>query len=47
MNTCVCCGCEIPEGRQICQHCERKFGRIGDDLKKIFAKGNCGDEGKR
>lgn len=23
-NTCVCCGVQIPEGRQICPICERK-----------------------
>ena len=28
MNTCVCCDDEIPEGRQVCQNCERKFGHI-------------------
>lgn len=22
LNTCVCCGREIPEGRQVCMHCE-------------------------
>lgn len=22
MNTCVCCGAEIPEGRQVCVNCE-------------------------
>lgn len=22
MNTCVCCGREIPEGRQVCPACE-------------------------
>ena len=22
LNTCVCCGREIPEGRQVCRHCE-------------------------
>ena len=22
LNTCVCCGREIPEGRQVCKHCE-------------------------
>lgn len=22
INTCVCCGKEIPEGRQVCKHCE-------------------------
>ena len=21
MNTCVCCGVEIPEGRQVCPNC--------------------------
>lgn len=24
MNTCICCGAEIPEGRQVCWNCERK-----------------------
>lgn len=24
-NTCVCCGAEIPEGRQICKACEEGF----------------------
>lgn len=28
MNTCVCCGEVIPEGRQICTTCEWKFGNI-------------------
>jgi hypothetical protein len=28
-NTCVCCGKEIPEGRQVCPNCEKK----GDDKK--------------
>ena len=28
MNTCVCCDDEIPEGRQVCQNRERKFGNI-------------------
>lgn len=23
-NHCVCCNCEIPEGRQICPACEQK-----------------------
>lgn len=22
MNTCICCGVEIPEGRQVCPNCE-------------------------
>ena len=22
-NTCVCCGAEIPEGRQVCKECEK------------------------
>ena len=30
MNTCICCDDEIPEGRQVCQNCERKFGMIKD-----------------
>lgn len=24
-NTCVCCGVEIPEGRQVCKACEEGF----------------------
>ena len=23
-NTCICCGAVIPEGRQICYHCEHE-----------------------
>lgn len=23
-ETCVCCGAEIPEGRQVCPNCEKK-----------------------
>lgn len=23
MNTCICCGAEIPEGTQICPNCEK------------------------
>ena len=30
MNTCICCNDEIPEGRQVFPHCERKFGMIKD-----------------
>lgn len=26
-DTCVCCGREIPEGRQVCLTCESIFGR--------------------
>lgn len=22
MNTCICCGADIPEGRQVCPNCE-------------------------
>ena len=25
---CVCCGAEIPEGRQVCPSCEESFGTI-------------------
>lgn len=31
MNTCVCCNDEIPEGRQVCQNCERKLGVVIKD----------------
>ena len=24
MSICICCGAEIPEGRQVCPNCERK-----------------------
>lgn len=27
-NTCVCCGAQIPEGRQICPICERKDNAV-------------------
>jgi hypothetical protein len=27
-NRCVCCGVIIPEGRQVCPSCEKKFGTI-------------------
>lgn len=25
MNTCICCGIEIPEGRQVCWNCEHSY----------------------
>ena len=31
MNNCICCDDEIPEGRQVCQNCERKFGMVIKD----------------
>lgn len=42
-NTCVCCGAEIPEGRQVCKACEEGFiaqnqetlSKIGDIAAKI------------
>lgn len=27
-NTCVCCGAVIPEGRQICYHCEHECNEV-------------------
>lgn len=27
-NRCVCCGCEIPEGRQVCPMCEKEAGKM-------------------
>ena len=27
-NKCICCGCIIPEGRQVCLICEIKVGLI-------------------
>ena len=49
MNTCVCCDDEIPEGRQVCPNCERKFGMIKDSGERTeFASGAVRDmhEGK-
>lgn len=49
MNTCVCCDDEIPEGRQVCQNCERKFGMIKDSGERAeFSTGAVRDmhEGK-
>lgn len=35
-NTCVCCGKEIPEGRQVCKACEEGFtARNQETLKKL------------
>ena len=42
-NTCVCCGVEIPEGRQVCKACEEGFiaqnqetlSKIGDIAAQI------------
>jgi len=35
-NTCVCCGSEIPEGRQICKACEEGFiVRNRETLRKL------------
>ena len=28
INRCVCCGTEIPEGRQVCPSCEKAHGPI-------------------
>ena len=49
MNTCVCCDDEIPEGRQVCTNCERKFGMIKDSGERTeFSTGAVRDmhEGK-
>lgn len=35
-NYCVCCGDEIPEGRQVCPNCE-KVRLLMDDVKKVTA----------
>ena len=35
-NTCVCCGAEIPEGRQVCKACEEGFiAQNQDTLRKL------------
>lgn len=31
-NTCVCCGAELPEGRQICPGCESRVKQSDDSL---------------
>jgi hypothetical protein len=31
-NTCVCCGAEIPEGRQVCPRCERVKVMVSEKL---------------
>ena len=36
-DTCVCCGRQIPEGRQVCPHCER------DARNPYFNKSGCAD----
>lgn len=48
-NKCICCGSVIPEGRQVCPSCERKFGMIKDSGERTqFASGAVRDmhEGK-
>ncbi len=35
-NTCVCCGAEIPEGRQVCKACEEGFvNQNRESLRKL------------
>jgi predicted nucleic acid-binding Zn ribbon protein len=39
-NTCVCCGAQIPEGRQVCWNCEHETerkskGGLNNDIRKI------------
>lgn len=49
MSTCVCCGSPVPEGRQVCPNCERKFGMIKDSGERTeFSSGAVRDmhEGK-
>ena len=49
MNNCVFCGETVPEGRQVCPNCERKFGVIKDSGERTqFASGAVRDmhEGK-
>ena len=43
-NKCVCCGDEIPEGRQVCPNCEASSVLNGLGLNIIF-KFNCGKGG--
>ncbi len=35
METCICCGAPIPEGRQVCFSCEHKINEVeeGEDDK--------------
>lgn len=38
-NYCVCCGDEIPEGRQVCSICEVEKLRSGGDLNAVSEPG--------
>ena len=40
-NHCVCCGAVIPEGRQVCKQCEKKYEiRWGDSIiQAVYRKG--------
>lgn len=31
---CVCCGEEIPEGRQVCYNCERKYSNDDNESER-------------
>lgn len=38
-NYCICCGRDIPEGRQICEACEKfKYSHEADFLKRELRK---------
>ena len=34
-NYCICCGSEIPEGRQVCWICEHKIMEDKNDIRKV------------
>lgn len=36
-NTCICCGAIIPEGRQVCPICERKWPEFEEKTERAEA----------
>ena len=39
-NFCVCCGVEIPEGRQVCWNCEHGYYDLTQIEEKVEEKQN-------
>lgn len=38
-NTCICCGCLIPEGRQICPKCSSEDFKVDDTVEQAYRRG--------
>lgn len=38
-NTCICCGCLIPEGRQICPKCSSEEFKVDDTVEQAYRRG--------